>query len=106
DVDGGEGSKTVLKGKVRTIRRNLDRISVTVADAAAGLAALRPSATYEKQSAAQVIKKLVSDASVQTGDVDIDLGLPAYVAHPGRTAAEHIAMLAALGGAIAYSGAD
>ena len=40
------------------------------------------------------------------GDVDVDLDLPAYVAHPGRTAAEHVAELAKLGGALAFSDAD
>lgn len=106
DVDGGEGSNTILTGRVRTIRRTLDTVIVTVADAAGDLAALRPSATFEKQGAAQIVKKLASDAAVTPGTIDLDLDLPAYVAHPGRTAAEHVADLARLGGAIAMTDGD
>ncbi len=106
DVDGGEGSSAILTGKVRAIRRTIDAIVVVIADAAGDLASLRPSVTFEKQAASQIIKKLATEASVTAGTIDIDLDLPAYVAHPGRTASEHIAELARLGGAIALTGAD
>jgi hypothetical protein len=103
DVDGGEGSETVLKGKLRSVRRTIDRIHATIGDSASELAAYRPSATLEGQDAAAVVRKLASDAGVQTGDIDVDLDLAVYVAHPWRTAAEHIASLATLGGNIAFT---
>jgi hypothetical protein len=105
-MDGGERAGTILTGKVHSIRRNVDSIAVTIADAAGDLAAFRPSATYEKQGASQIIRSLASDTNVSAGDVDIDLDLPAYVAHPARTASEHIAELGRLGGAIAFTDAD
>jgi hypothetical protein len=106
EMDGGEGTATILTGKVHSIRRNLDSIAVTIADAAGDLAALHPSVTYGKQGASQVIRSLASDANVSAGAVDIDLDLPFYVAHPARTASEHIAELARLGGAIAFTDGD
>lgn len=106
DVDGGEGSKKMFTGKVRTVRRDFRRIHATLADAATDLAAYRPCQTFENQNAKQVIKTLASDAGVDVGDVDVDLDVPAYVAQPGRTAAEQIAELARLGGAIALVDAE
>jgi hypothetical protein len=106
NIDGGEGSNAILTGRVRSVRRTLDQIRVTVADAAADLAALRPSETFEKQGGAQIIKKLASDANVTAGNVSLDLDLPSYVAHPGRTASEHVAELARMGGAIARTDSE
>jgi hypothetical protein len=106
DVDGGEGSSTILTGKVRSVRRTLEAIVVTVADAAGDLASFRPSATYEKQKAAQIVRALAGEVAISPGSIDIDLDLPAYVAHPGRTASEHIAELARLGGGFAHTGGD
>lgn len=106
DVDGGEGSKTILTGKVRAVRRTVDQIRVTVGDAGPELADYRPSSTFEGQDAASVIRKLVSDAGVQAVRIDIDLDLAAYCAHPARTAAEHIVQLAFAGGCLAMVDAD
>jgi hypothetical protein len=104
-LDGGEGANTVLTGKVHSIRREFDFIRVIIADTA-DLAAYRPSETLEGQDAKSVVNTLASDVSVSTNDVDIDLDLAVYVAHPCRTAAEHIALLAELGGSIAYAEGD
>ena len=104
-LDGGEGAQTVLTGKVTSIRRDLEFIRVLMSDIG-DLASYRPSATLEGQDAKAVVNKLASDVSLSTGDVDIDLDLGAFVAHPGRTAAEHIAQLAELAGGIAYSDGD
>jgi len=104
-LDGGEGTQTVLTGKVHSVRREFEFIRVTVTDAG-DLAGYRPSATLEGQDAQAVVSKLAQDVSMKTGDVDIDLDLALYVAHPGRTAAEHIAKLAELAGGIAYSDGD
>jgi hypothetical protein len=106
DVDGGEGQEPIFTGKVRFIRHDFRRIRVTLADAAADLAAYKPSQTFEKQNAGRVIRTLAADAGVTVGSIDVDIDLPTYVAHPGRTAAEHIAELARLGGAIAFIDAD
>lgn len=106
NVDGGEGSKKLFTGKVRAVHRDFRRIRATLSDVATDLAAYRPCQTFEKQNAKQVIRTLASDAGATLGDVDVDLDLTAYVAHPGRTAAEHIAELARLCGASAFADAD
>jgi hypothetical protein len=106
EADGGEGPRTLLTGKVRAVRRDFRGVRVTLADAAADLAAYRPCQTFERQNAGQVIRALVSGAGATAGVVAVDLDLPSYVAHPGRTAAEHVAGLARLGGAIALTDAD
>ena len=49
---------------------------------------------------------MASDAGVDLGDVDVDLDLAAYAAHQGRTAAEHVAYLATLAGALATINAN
>jgi hypothetical protein len=100
DPDGA-GADTILTGKLRAIRRGARSIEVTVGDAGAALARLRPCATYEKSSAKDAIRALADAASVEIDAIDVDLPLAAYVAHQGRTAAEHVAYLARLGGAIA-----
>ena len=106
ELDGGDGSQKVLTGKISASQNDTHGLRVTVSDAGAGLGALRPAATYEKQSAKDVIRALAGDAGVSIGSLDIDLPLAVYVAHQGRTAAEHIASLAVLGGALAVVNAD
>jgi hypothetical protein len=103
EADGGEGAGPILTGTVRAVRRDLDAIAVTIADAAADLAAYRPSSTFERQGAARIVRTLAADIGIVPGDVDLDLDLAAYVAHPGRTAAEHVADLARLAGALALT---
>lgn len=93
-LDGGEGAEPVLTGEVLAVARHPDRIEVTIADAGAALARLRPCATFERQGAAAILRKLATDAGVGTGTLAIDLELPAYAAHPQRNAAEHVARLA------------
>jgi hypothetical protein len=104
-LDGGEGSQTVLTGKVSSIRREFNLIRVVASDAL-DLATYRPSETLNAQDAKSVVNQLASDVSLPAGDVDIDLDLAVYVAHPGRTAAEHIAKLAELSGGLAYLDGD
>jgi hypothetical protein len=106
DVDGGEGSTRVLTGKITAVERALRWIRVTAGDAGAALAALRPAKTFAKQNASQVVRALAGDADVSMGRIDLDVDLPAFVAHPQRTAAEHVAELARLGGAVAFADAD
>jgi hypothetical protein len=106
DLDGGEGSETVLTGSVRAVHARLRTTRVVTADGSADLAALRPAATYERQDARAVIRALASDAGADLGRLDVDLELAAYVADQGRTAAEHVAALAELAGAVASFDAD
>jgi hypothetical protein len=89
----------VITGTLVSVRRGVREIEATVADGGAALGGLRPGKTFEKQSAADVIKGLAAEAGVDIDTVDIELPLAAYVAHQARTAAEHIAYLARLSGA-------
>lgn len=106
ELDGGEGRTTVLTGTVRAIDRGLSRIRVTVADAGADLSDLRPTITTTGQAGADVVGRLADEAGVTLGDRALDLPLAAYAAHQARTAAEHVAYLAGLGGALAVVDAD
>jgi hypothetical protein len=106
ELDGGEGAETVITGKVRSLRRGLLATEVTVGDAGVELARLRPGVTYEKQSAREVIRGLAGNAAVAVDTIDLDLPLAAYVAHQYRSAAEHIAYLARLGGGMAGVNGD
>jgi hypothetical protein len=105
DLDGGEGNERVLTGTVRVVRRGIRQTEVIVADASFALAELRPATTYRNRSADDVIKALASDAGI-TVDSDVGLPMAAYVADQRRTAAQHIALLASLGGAVARVNGD
>lgn len=105
-LDGGEGGEDVLTGTVGMVRRGLLGIDITGADAGALLGRTRSASTFEKQDAAKITRALVSDAGADVGEIDIDLPLAVYVAHQGRTAAEHIATLASLAGCMALVDAD
>lgn len=106
DLDGGEGAARVLTGRVSAVRRQLLGTEVKVCDAGAELAGFRPSATYERQSATEVIRALAGEIAAAVGTLDLDLPLAAYVSHQARTAAEHIAYLAKLAGAVAVVGPE
>lgn len=105
-IDGGDGEAPVLTGTVAVIRRSAAATLFTATDAGAALARLRPAATYESQSVADIVGALARDAGVDTGTVMAPIRLAAYVAHQQRTAAEHVAALALLGGGLATVGAD
>ncbi len=105
DADGA-GSATILTGKVRTVRRTALAIEVTIGDAGAELARLRPCATFEKSSASDVLRTLANDAGLDIDTIDVDLPLALYVADQSRTAAEHVGALARLGGALALVTGD
>jgi hypothetical protein len=105
-IDGGDGGANVLTGSVRAVRRTAATTVVTATDAGADLAHLRPAATYEGQSVAEIAGALVREAGASAGTMLAPVRLAAYVAHQQRTAAEHVARLAELGGAIACVEAD
>ena len=106
DLDGGDGASTILTGQVAKARHAVDAIEVAIADAGGILGRLRPSASFERQPASGIVRKLAGDAGVNLGALDLDLDLPSYAAHPSRTAAEHIARLAEWGDALALVDAD
>lgn len=105
-LDSGEQKATVFTGTVDSIRRGFDEIRITALDAGGALARYRPSATYEQVTAATVIRNLAGDAGLSTGDLDDGVELAFYVADPSRTAWEHVARLAAWGGAMASVSSD
>lgn len=105
-LDGGEGEAEVMTGVIQSLRRGLTGTRVEVVDAGGRLAALRPAATYERQGADDIVRAIASDAGVSALDLDLTLRLAAFVAHPRRSGAEHVAHLAALGGAIACVDGD
>ncbi|WOD39718.1 contractile injection system protein, VgrG/Pvc8 family [Nodosilinea sp. E11] len=105
-LEGGEGEELVLTGTVQRVQRGLWSTVVVGVDGGATLAQFRPAATYERQSAKQIIQALAGEVNLSVGRVELEVPLAAYVAHQGRTAAEHIALLAELGGAIAQFDAN
>jgi len=105
-IDGGEGDEVVMTGVIHALRRGLHGTRVEIVDGGGQLAARRPAATFERQSAADVVRALAGEAGVSSLRLDVDVKFAAYVAHPRRTGAEHVAQLAALGGAIAFVDGD
>jgi hypothetical protein len=101
DPDGPGQAAVVLTGKVRGTRRTAATIEVLAADAGAELARFRPATTYTGQDGAAVVRALAGAAGADVAGADLDLALAAYVAHQGRTAAEHVALIATMGGATA-----
>ncbi|HEY0809113.1 MAG TPA: hypothetical protein VGD49_03085 [Longimicrobiales bacterium] len=93
---------TVLKGTLRSIRRHFDHTTAICGDAGVLLAAVRPAATYERQSVADIIRALGGEAGIADFDLNVNLRLTSFSAHQGRTSAQHVATLAELSGAIAY----
>jgi hypothetical protein len=99
---GGGASNALLTGTLWSLGHDIETAQALVADGGAALGGLRPASTYQRQSAKDVIRALADDAGVTVGTIDLDLPLAAYTAYQGRTAAEQIAALAALAGAIAW----
>jgi hypothetical protein len=106
ELDAGDGAVAVVRGVLATLGRTVHATVVVIADAGQRLGRLRPTATYVRQSGRDVIRSLASDAGVEVAELDVDLDLPAYAAHARRAAAEHVAELAALAGAVAAVDAD
>jgi hypothetical protein len=110
-LDGGDGagsggSATVLTGQVLTVRRSHRTIEAVIGDAGRQLATSRPALTFTGQDGAAVIRALAGGAGAELSDAGPDLPLAVYVAHQGRTAAEHVAALAELAGGFAVVEAD
>lgn len=103
-VDGGDGAATIITGTVTQVERRAFATVVTVADAGAALAALRPTETYHGLPFAQIIHALASLAGVGTDLVALPGQTADWIPNQRRTAAEHVGALARLGGGIAHIG--
>lgn len=101
DLDGGDGSATVLTGHVVHVGRTATGTRVRLADGGADLAAVRPHETYSGLTGTQLIAKLAGLAGVDVGLVVATTQTAAYVADPRRTAAEHVAAIARRAGGVA-----
>ena len=106
ELTGADGAETVLTGTVHSVAHGLETTRVVLAGPATLLGARRPADAYSGQDATAVVRALASDADVDVGTVTLTAQLPAYIAHQGRTAAEHVAALAQLEGALAAFDAD
>ncbi|MET0662497.1 MAG: contractile injection system protein, VgrG/Pvc8 family [Ilumatobacteraceae bacterium] len=106
ELDGGDGSATVITGIVDHVDRRSDGTAVAITDGGAALARVRPQETYNGMLATQIISKLAQLADVQTGLIVATTQTSAYVADPRRTGLQHIAALADLAGAVAAVGGD
>lgn len=106
ELTGADGAETVLTGTVHSVAHGLQTTRVVLAGPATLLGAHRPADAYSGQDAAAVVRALASDVNIDLGTVTLTAQLPAYIAHQGRTAAEHVAALARLEGALAAFDAD
>jgi hypothetical protein len=100
-LNSGEKESKVFTGTIASVRRSFDQIRVHALNAGGVLARYRPAATYEKVTAATIIRNLAGDAGADTGSIDEGVQLAFYVADPSRTALEHLARVAAWSGALA-----
>ncbi|MBP0445844.1 hypothetical protein J8J14_13775 [Roseomonas sp. SSH11] len=97
-----DGSSVVLHGTLHALSAaGAGATEAVLADDGARLAALRPCRTYQGQDGGTVVRALAEEAGAGIGALELDLPLAAYVAHGRRSAAEHVATLAKLGGALA-----
>jgi len=106
ELTGGGAEATVLTGTVHKVRRDPRWIHVDITDASGALAAARPAAGYTGTTATDVVTALLGEAAATPGELRIDLPLAGYVADQARTAAEHVARLAALAGCIGTVAGD
>jgi hypothetical protein len=100
-INNGETEEIVFTGEIDAIQRDFSALRVSCVNAAGMLARFRPAETYENVSAATVVRNLCDVMGVNVGAVEDGPDLAFYVADPSRTAWEHIARVAAWGGAVA-----
>ncbi len=108
ELDIGDGSTKILTGQVETVSRLFSGTRVTIADAGAKLASLRPSATYQSQTLKATITALADEAGVSIGRFALSAPtqFPNYVCHQQRTITEHIKELAQIGNSLAVVDED
>lgn len=108
ELDIGDGSTRILTGQVETVSRLFCGTRVTLADAGAKLASLRPSATYQSQTLKATITALADEAGISIGRFALSAPtqFPNYVCHQQRTITEHIKELAQIGNSLAVVDED
>lgn len=99
-INNGETEAMVFTGEIDAIRRDFATMRVTCVNAGGVLSRLRPAETYENVSAATVIGNLLGAMGIDAASLEDGPDLAFYVADPSRTAWEHIARVAAWGGAV------
>lgn len=99
-INSGEKEEIIFTGEIDSIRRAFDWLCVSCVNAGGVLSRFRPAETYENVSAATVINNLIDAIGIDAGDIEDGPDLAFYVADPSRTAWEHIARVAAWGGAL------
>lgn len=99
-LDNGEQETVVFTGIIDAVRCDLLGIRVMCLDAGGLLARFRPAVTFEQATAGTVIRNLAEDRGLDISDLEDGPTLPFYVADPSRTAWEHMARVAAWGGAV------
>lgn len=101
-LNNGEGSKDVLTGTVRQVRKGPRRTEVVAADAGAVLGAARFAKSFQDMSPGDVLSSIARDLGLSAQVLLLGLDtLPLYVADQRRTGAQHVARLAELGGGFA-----
>jgi hypothetical protein len=99
EIDGGDGAETVFTGWLTEIRRGFTGLHLTAHNGGLKLARYRPSSSFEKRSAGQIIDSLCSDASVTLAEKVDGPTIALYVLDGRGTAADEIARLALDSGA-------
>ena len=98
-LNNGEGSTEVLTGTVQRVAKGPRRTEVVAADAGAVLAAARIAQSFQDMTPGDVAQNIAGEVGANLQSLLLAMDpLPLYVADQRRTAAEHIARLAELGG--------
>jgi len=106
-LGNGEREARVLTGTVRGVVRSPGATQVSAVDGAALIAAARPADTLLSMAPAEAIRSLAGDVGAPVGRVTLNPEpLPYYAATQHRTAGEHVAALAELGGGLAAVDGD
>ncbi len=106
-LGNGETEATVLTGTVQSISRAFTGTGITAVDGAALMARGRPASTLQSQPPGDAIRALAGDVAATVGRVTLSPEpLPYYAATQQRTAAEHVAALAEIGGGLAVVDGD
>ncbi|WP_134681106.1 hypothetical protein [Paracoccus ravus] len=101
-LNNGEGAELVLTGTVRRVARGPRRTELVAADAGAVLAAARMAQSFQNLPPGEVLRKIAGDLGLTALSMLTALDpMPVYVADQRRTAGEHVARLAELGGGYA-----
>ena len=98
----GEQEAKILTGMVTSVSRSFTATDVTAVDGAALLARGRPADTFQSKAPGDILRSLAEAAGAPVGRITLNPEpFPYYAATQQRTATEHVANLAALGGGLA-----